>query len=107
MNVGGGFSQLQTITASLEIPPLSQHIYNKSHDVVCKSYEESALKEMEAAAKEEAELAISAGEIDTDGTPIISVVADGSWCKRSYRTTYNSLSGAVCIILLKLHFISL
>lgn len=78
MNVGGGFSQLQTISASLEVPPLSQHIYNKSHDIVCKSYEESAVKNMEAATKEEIQLAISAGEIDTDGTPVISVVADGS-----------------------------
>lgn len=100
MNVGGGFSQLQTMTASLEIPPLSQFVYNKSHDVVCKSFNECATKEMEAAAKEEAQLAISAGDIDTDGTPLISVVADGSWCKRSYRSTYNSLSGAVSIYIL-------
>lgn len=99
MNVGGGFSQLQTMTASLEIPPLSQFVYNKSHDIVCKSFNECATKEMEAAAKEEAQLAISAGDIDTDGTPLISVVADGSWCKRSYRSTYNSLSGAVSIYL--------
>ncbi|XP_060875891.1 uncharacterized protein LOC132949126 [Metopolophium dirhodum] len=98
MNVGGGFSQLQTMTASLEIPPLSQFVYNKSHDIVCKSFNECALKEMEAAAKEEAQLAVSAGDIDTDGTPLISVVADGSWCKRSYRSTYNSLSGAAAII---------
>lgn len=98
MNVGRGFSQLQTITSSLEILPPSQDIYNKSHYIVCKSYEESAAKNIEAAAKEEIQLAISAGEIDTNGTPVISVVADRSWCKRSYRTTYNSLSGAVSII---------
>lgn len=97
MNVGGGFSQLQAVTASLEIPPLSQFMYNKSHDTVCKSFNQCATKEMEGAAKEEAQLALSIGDIDTDGTPLISVVADGSWCKRSYRSTYNSLSGAVSI----------
>lgn len=53
---------------------------------------------MEAAAKEEIQLTISTGEIDTDGIPVISVVADGSWCKRSYRTIYNSFSGALSII---------
>jgi len=60
MNVGGGFSQLQTMTAFFEIPPSSQFVYNKSHDIVCKSFNECATKEMEAAAKEEAQLAISA-----------------------------------------------
>lgn len=78
MNIGGGYSQLQCMTVSLEIPPLGQFIYNKSHDIVCKSFEELAMKEIETAAKEEAKLAISAGDIDTDGTPLISVVADSS-----------------------------
>jgi len=26
---------------------------------------------------------------------MITVVADGSWCKRSYKTKYDSLSGVV------------
>lgn len=60
-------------------PPLSQHIYNRSHNIVCKLYEESAVNDMEAAAKEEIQLVISAGKIDTDGIPVISIVADGSW----------------------------
>jgi len=50
---------------------------------------------MDNAAKDEAELAISKGEVDADGMPLITVVADGSWCKRSYRTMYNSPSGMV------------
>lgn len=95
MDIGGAFSQLQAMAASMEIPPLSQFVYNTSHNRVCKSFEEYAKNEMEIAAIEEAQLAISAGEIDTDGTPLISVVADGSWCKWSYRITYNSLSGTV------------
>lgn len=42
------------MTAGLEIPPLSQFVYNKSHNIVCKLFEEVDMKEMEAAAKEEA-----------------------------------------------------
>jgi len=50
---------------------------------------------MELAAREEAQLAIELGEVGLDGIPHISVVVDGRWCKRSYRTQYNSFSGAV------------
>jgi len=50
---------------------------------------------MKEAAKVEAELAIAEGEVDVDGTPLVAVVADGSWCNRSYRTMYNSPSGMV------------
>jgi hypothetical protein len=95
MNVGAGFSQLETITCAIEIPPMSQYIYDRHHTIVCMGYERAAANAMEEAAKEEAELAILSGNIDSDGTPLITVVADGSWCKRSYRTMYNSLSGTV------------
>lgn len=50
---------------------------------------------MYAAVKEEIRLAIEAEDVDTDSTPLIAVVADVSWCKKSYRTMYNSLSGTV------------
>jgi len=33
--------------------------------------------------------------VDVDGIPMISVVNDGQWSKRSYRTKYDALSGAV------------
>lgn len=89
MNVGAGFSQLATITSALDIPLMSQFIYNKHHAIVCKGFEEAAVKSMQNAAKEEAELAILANDVDVDCVPLISVVADGSWCKRSYKTMYN------------------
>lgn len=95
MNVGAGYSQLETITAALDIPPMSQFIYNKYHAIVCEGYEKAAEKAMKDAAKEEAELAISSGNVDVDGVLLITVVSDGSWCKRSYKTMYNSLSGTV------------
>jgi len=33
--------------------------------------------------------------VDTDGIPYITVVADGQWSKRSYRTKYDAFSGVV------------
>lgn len=50
------------------------------------------------AGKEEKRLAIEQGDIDTDGTPYITVITDGSWGKRSYGTNFNSISGVGCII---------
>jgi len=82
-------------SSTLEIPCLSSNTYKKEHDKISEGYEIAATKEMELAAREEAQLAIELGEVGPDGIPHISVVADGSWCKRSYRTQYNSLSGAV------------
>lgn len=35
------------------------------------------------------------GNVDADGIPCITVVADGQWSKRSYRTKYDALSGVV------------
>ncbi|KAF2896350.1 hypothetical protein ILUMI_09813, partial [Ignelater luminosus] len=54
--------------------------------------------EMEAAAKKETEFAIENGNVDKNGVPCITVVADGCWSKRSYRTNYNALSGAGAIV---------
>lgn len=53
---------------------------------------------MEEAAKEEYELAIQNGDVDENGVPMIVVVADACWSKRSYKKNYNALSGAAVII---------
>lgn len=36
--------------------------------------------------------------MNKDGIPIIDVIADGCWSKRSYKKNYNALSGAAAII---------
>ncbi|KAE9542497.1 hypothetical protein AGLY_003358 [Aphis glycines] len=53
---------------------------------------------MREATKVDAELAIAKGKVDVDGTPLVAVVADGSRCKRSYRTMYNSPSGMTALV---------
>lgn len=99
LTIGAGFSQLQQLTSAIEIPCMGSRLYDKEQNKVYDNYEEIAAKEMEKSAKEEARLAIEAGNVDSDGTPLVTVVADGSWCKRSYKTMYNSLSGVVITVL--------
>ncbi|CAH1105339.1 unnamed protein product [Psylliodes chrysocephalus] len=75
---------------------MSQTKYNKCH--ISDAWEQTASKQMAIAAKEEADYAKEIGQIDKNGIPLITVVADGCWSKRSYRSNYNALSGAATII---------
>jgi hypothetical protein len=95
---GGGHSQLEQVISTLDIPCTSFKCYKKHHDATCDAWETTAHAEMESAVKDEAELAVVRGEVDDDGTPLLAVIADGSWCKRSYRTNYNSSSGLVSYV---------
>lgn len=95
VNTGQGHSQLQQFSAILNMPCLSNPFYQKLHEKVGKHFETVALEGTEEAAKEEARLAIESGNINKDGIPMITVVADGAWSKRSYRSNYNALSGVV------------
>lgn len=94
MSIGVGFSGLEQVAASLNIPCMSDKLYAKCHSKVCGLWELAKEKSMEEAAKEEYDLAITNGEVDLNGVPNITVVADGCWSKRSYRKKYNALSGA-------------
>lgn len=48
---------------------------------------------MQKAGDEERQLAIQNGEVDVDGIPMCTVIADGQWSKRSYKSKYNALTG--------------
>jgi hypothetical protein len=50
------------------------------------------------AAKQKRALAVKACDLEVAGIPYISVIVDGAWCKRSYKTNYNASSGVACII---------
>ncbi|KAB0802597.1 hypothetical protein PPYR_04783 [Photinus pyralis] len=103
MNVGGGYTQLVNITGAMNIPSLSFSLYKKIHSEICTAWEDLAWKSMKEAAEEEKMIALQCGSVDVNGTPMITVVGDGSWAKRSYRGTgnYNSLSGTAAIVGLK------
>lgn len=96
--IGSGFSNLEQITSALNIPCGSHNTFDKIHDRVCDNWEETALESMTDAALEEKQLAVEAGDVNEHGIPLITVVCDGSWAKRSYRHQYNSLSGAAAIV---------
>jgi hypothetical protein len=98
VTTGGGYSQLQEIQASLNMPCMSRKTWSKYHTKVHEAMHDSAYVSMLEAGKEEARLAIVAGDVDIDGVPVIMVIADGAWAKRSYKTNYNSASGVVVII---------
>jgi len=50
------------------------------------------------AGNEEAEIAKKEGNVNENGVPLITVIADGAWSKRSYKSGYNALSGVVGIL---------
>ncbi|XP_054714315.1 uncharacterized protein LOC129223953 [Uloborus diversus] len=93
--IGAGHSNLEEFLSVIEIPTISINTFLKEYDIISKAWESTALKEMELAGIEEKEIAIRDGKVDADEVPCITVIADGSWAKRSYRSNYSSLSGVV------------
>lgn len=92
---GIGFTQLAELTASIDIPCMTAKIYLKYNNIVGADIKSSAWDEMRLAGMEEKRLALEVGDIDEDGIPMCPVIADGQWSKRSYKTKYDALSGAV------------
>lgn len=95
---GGGYSQLEEIYAVMNMPTMSNKTYLRYHNSVSVTMKDEAWKEMKKAGEEEHRIAIEEGNVDHEGVPTISVIVDGAWSKRSYRTNYNALSGVACII---------
>jgi len=52
--------------------------------------EDACLESMLEAGAEEKRLAILARDVDRGGIPLLTVLADGIWGKRSYKVKYNS-----------------
>lgn len=99
ISVGNGFTQLKKFMANLNIPPMTQYLYNNTHMILSKDIKNTAKKTMEDAAEDEKLKAVELNHIDPiSGCPMITVVADACWSKRSYRTNYSALSGAATII---------
>lgn len=79
------------------MPPIHSNSYSKYQEKLFAMVKNTAWEAMKEAGKEEAKLALESGEVDENGIPCITVVADGAWSKRSNRTYYNAASGVVCI----------
>jgi len=98
VNTGQGYGQLEEFAATLNMPVISNRMYQEMHSKVFHYTHKIALEGMLLAGKEEGRLAVERGDVDQYGRPKIAVVADGAWSKRSYRTNYNALSGVVSVI---------
>lgn len=98
LSVGIGYSQTEELFSSLDIPFMSNQLYQKCNKKLSANINTNLWDTMQQAAAEEKQFAIESGNVDEKGIPIITVVADGAWSKRSYRTNYNALSGVASII---------
>lgn len=95
MSIGSGYSGLHELLGAMNIRNMSAPTYDRYHKKVANGWQQTALTEMKEAADEEIRLARERGDVDKEGVPLLTVVADGSWAKRSYRTNYSSMSGVV------------
>jgi hypothetical protein len=77
---------------------MSYNLYQKIENNLNEIFEEECWQSMIEAGREEAKIAIESGNVDENNVPLITVIADGAWSKRSYRTNYNAKSGAACIV---------
>ncbi|KAK5644635.1 hypothetical protein RI129_001761 [Pyrocoelia pectoralis] len=98
MAVGIGYTQLTELLAAVNVPGMSNKTYNHCSSLLTASIDAESLEQLKKAGEEEKRIAITNGTITKDNMPIISVIVDGAWCKRSYRTNYNASSGVACII---------
>ncbi|CAI6362985.1 unnamed protein product [Macrosiphum euphorbiae] len=96
--IGIGQTQLAELSASIELPFISSTSYISHLSTVSSSVQDTAIDEITKAGKEEREIAIKNRNVDENGIPMCTVIADGQWSKRSYKTKYNSFSGAATII---------
>jgi hypothetical protein len=69
--------------------------YGKYEDKLGEIIYNVASQDMAVAGQEERKNAIKEGSFDQEGRPVITVIADGMWGKRSYKTKYDSPSGQV------------
>ena len=95
MSIGGGFSNMEEFLSILDIPSMSNNRFLKEQTKLTDAWKAAAIKEMDEAASLEKELAIQRGDVDSEGTPLLTIVVDRSWAKTSYRANFASLSGTV------------
>ncbi|KOB78717.1 hypothetical protein OBRU01_01900 [Operophtera brumata] len=96
--IGCGHSQLQEFSAALNLPIMTPKTYKACHSKLQAHWEKVSVVTMNEAAAKERELAIVEKRFDTNGIPMIDVIVDGCWSKRTYKKNYSALSGAAAII---------
>ncbi|KMQ88744.1 hypothetical protein RF55_11711 [Lasius niger] len=97
VTVGIGHAQLDELCAAMNIPCMSDKTYIKNREKLVNDFEKTATENMKMAGEVEKQLALEKNDV-INGIPYITVIADGSWMKRSYGNAYDSLSGVGAII---------
>lgn len=92
---GTGYSQCNELFATINVPFMAPTTFITKERNLASTIHNTALKVMAEAGQEEATLAKELGEVDGEGIPCITVIADGAWSKRSYNVNYNAASGVV------------
>ncbi|XP_060881668.1 uncharacterized protein LOC132953151 [Metopolophium dirhodum] len=98
ISAGIGYTQLSELCATMDVPCMASCTYLLVQEFINKRIHDVVEAQMKIAGEEERRLAIEAGSVDIDGIPMCTVVADGQWSKRSYKTKYDALSGVATII---------
>lgn len=94
---GIGYAQLEETFAAANMPCMSEKTYIKHQELIIDDFERTAIENMKTAGEVEKQLALERNEV-ISGIPYITVVADGSWMKRSCGTVYDSLFSVGAII---------
>ena len=80
----GGYSDLQVVISSLGVAVMVKRTFIATDKKVGKWWWDLLEESMSAAEREEHELAIQQNHLDNDKGPIITVVVDAGWSKRTY-----------------------
>lgn len=96
--IGSGFYHLQEFMSQLDVPCMGSSTYDKICNDQQSTWYDLAKKSAQEALQEEIDLAIDAGEVDSKGNALLSVICDGGWGKRSYGKKFNSLSGCAVLV---------
>lgn len=86
--------------AILNMPTMALATYFRIQSQIHHKIRDFALEETKRSHELETKECIVRGEVDHDGFPLYTVVTDGAWAKRSYKSGYSSLSGVVSNYLL-------
>lgn len=98
INSGTSYTQMKKLFSAAGIRFMNNKRYRSCRDNAYKILWDSIRESMKKAGKEELEMALADGN-EKDGKGLITVLADGSWMKRSYKTgSFNSPAGLVYII---------
>ncbi|XP_029171153.1 uncharacterized protein LOC114940603 [Nylanderia fulva] len=97
ITVGIGYAQLKELCAAMNIQCMSDKSYMQNRDMLVDEFEKTAMENMKMAGQTEKQLALKRNDV-INGIPYITVIADGSWSKRSYGHAYDSLSGVGTLI---------